>query len=214
MYCYKYNPTTFEYIETRKAHLDPEETKAQGTEVYALPINATFKKPPQLIKFKTAVYNKEKDIWKTVDDFRGEYIVNSSMNVQIMHVIGALPDGYINITKEQANIIINDPVYFIIEDGQLIENPDYEEIKRQQEAEKIANLSMTKYDFYKHVCQPHDIDYQQIKTILASNDEIAAAWEFCERICRNDELLNKHLKDFIPDITDAELDEIFKQFGK
>lgn len=151
MYCYYYDEKTLEYIGSDTAPLDPEESKIQGNSVYSLPAHSTFKRPPQLIKFKTAKYNPENDSWQTVDDYREQLIVNSSMNIRKVNEIGPLPSGYVLITKEEADIIINDPIYYIIQDDELVENPDYEEIKRQQEAERIAHLSMTKYDFYKHV---------------------------------------------------------------
>ena len=213
MYCYYYDPITLEYTDSDTAPLDPEESKQQGKDVYSLPANSTFKRPPQLNKYKTAIYNLENDSWQTVDDYRGEYIVNSDMNIAIVTNIGAIPDGYVHITKEEADIIVNDPIYYIIQDGELVENPDYEEIKEQEEKERVLKLSITKYDFYKLICLPNGLGYQQVKALLASNDEIAAAWEFCERIYRGDELLNTYIKQFIPNITDEELDNIFKANG-
>ena len=213
MYCYYYNQVTLEYIGSDTAPLDPEATKKQGREVYGLPAHSTFKKPPKINKFKAAVYDAENDDWNIVDDYRGEYIVNSDMNIAIVTNIGALPDGYVHITKEEADIIVNDPIYYIIQDGELVENPDYEEIKEQEEKERVLKLSITKYDFYKLICLPNGLGYQQVKALLASNDEIAAAWEFCERIYRGDELLNTYIKQFIPNITDEELDNIFKANG-
>lgn len=214
MYCYYYDPITLEYTGSSTAPLDPEETKIQGKEVYSLPAHSTFKKPQKTGKFKTVLYNKETDRWETTDDFRGEYIVNSAMVIKTMNEIGKLPDGYVHITQEEADIIVNDPIYYIIQNGELIQNPDYEEIKRQQEAERVLKLSITKYDFYKHICQPNGIDYKAVKALLASNDDIAAAWEFCERVYRGDELLNTYIKQFIPNITDEQLDNIFKEYGK
>lgn len=214
MYCYEFDPISYEYIGSSTAPLNPEETKKQGIEVFDLPINATFKKPPQLIKFKTAVYNKANDSWQTVDDYRGEYIVNSDMYIRVVNEIGALPDGFIYITKEQAEKIEEDPIYYIIQNGELVENPDYEEEKARQEAERIGRLSITKYDFYKLICKPNGLGYEQVMALVNSNDDIAAAWNFCERVYRGDELLNLYIKQFIPNITDAQLDEIFKTYGK
>ncbi len=213
MYCYKYNPITLEYVGSVNAPLDPETTKTTGKECYSLPLNTTFTKPPQTNKFKTALYNEENDNWDVVPDYRGELIVNSSMNIKIVQQIGALPEGYIPISEQEAEIITNDPLYYIIDNGELIENPNYEEDKAKQEAERVARLSMTKYDFYKVVCKPNGIDYQQVMALINSNDDIAAAWNFCERVYRGDELLNTYIKQFIPSITDAILDEIFKTYG-
>lgn len=214
MFTYNYNPITLEFMGEEKAFIDPEKTKAAGHEVYILPAHSTFTKPQQLTKNKAALYQKETDNWLIVTDYRGQYIVNDSMNVKIQMELGDLPDGYIAITEKQAAKIQEDPIYYIIENGRLIKNPDYEEEKAKQEAERIAKLSITKYDFYKLICQPAGLGYQQVMALVNSNDDIAAAWNFCERVYRGDELLNLYIKQFIPNITDEQLDNIFKEYGK
>lgn len=213
MYTYRYNPDTLEFLYEEQAFIDPERTKAAGYDVYILPAYSTFKKP-DLAENQAALYDISNDDWNIVADYRGQYIVNDLMNVQIQNELGPLPEGFIPITEEQAVIIQQDPIYFIIDGGRLIPNPNYEEEKEQQEKERIAKLSITKYDFYKLICQPAGLGYQQVIALVNSNDDIAAAWNFCERVYRGDELLNLYIKQFIPGITDAQLDEIFKTYGK
>lgn len=212
--CYYYNELSMEYVGSDTAPLNPVATKREGKEVYSLPRCSTFTKPPRINKLKTALYDKESDDWQIVDDLRGEYIVNAAMDLRIMAEIGSLPAGYIHVTAKQAQKIKEDPIYYVVQDGELVKNPDYEEIKAQQEAERIARLSITKYDFYKAICQPNGLGYQQVMTLVNSNDEIAAAWHFCERVYRGDELLNTYIKQFIPAITDEQLDDIFNTLGK
>lgn len=214
MNCYNYNPTTLEYIGVDTAPLDPEETKKAGYEIYSLPAHSTFTKPQQLTKNKAALYVAETDSWNIVSDYRGQYIVNELMNVKVQTELGDLPDGYIAITEKQAEKIQEDPIYYVIDNGRLIKNPNYEEDKAKQEAERLAKLSMTKYDFYKLVCQPYGLGYQQVMALVNSNDDIAAAWNFCERVYRGDELLNLYIKQYIPAITDEMLDQIFITYGK
>lgn len=213
MNCYYYNPQTLEYEGIDTAPLDPERTKAAGYDVYSLPAYSTFKKP-DLAKNQVAIYDISNDDWNILPDYRGQYIVNDSMNVQIQNELGPLPEGYIAITEKQAQKIQQDPIYYIIDNGRLIKNPDYEEQKEQEERERIAKLAITKYDFYKYICQPNGLGYQQVIALVNSNDDIAAAWNFCERVYRGDELLNLYIKQFIPSITDAQLDDIFKTYGK
>lgn len=213
MFTYRYNPTTLEFVCEEQAFIDPERTKAAGYDVYILPAYSTFKKP-DLHKNQAALYDISNDDWNILPDYRGQYIVNDSMNVQIQNELGPLPEGYIAITEKQAQKIQQDPIYYIIDNGRLIKNPDYEEQKAQQEKERIAKLAITKYDFYKYICQPAGLGYQQVMALVNSNDDIAAAWNFCERVYRGDVLLNLYIKQFIPNITDEELDNIFKTYGK
>lgn len=213
MFTYRYNSQTLEFAGEEKAFIDPERTKAAGYEVYILPAYSTFKKP-EIAEHQAALYDISNDDWVILPDYRGQYIVNESMNVKIQAELGPLPEGYIPISEEQAVIIQNDPIYYIIDNGRLIKNPDYEKEKAKQEAERIARLSITKYDFYKLICQPNGLGYQQVMALVNSNDDIAAAWNFCERVYRGDELLNTYIKQFIPGITNAQLDEIFIIYGK
>lgn len=213
MFTYRYNSQTLEFAGEEKAFIDPERTKAAGYEVYILPAYSTFKKP-EIAEHQAALYDISNDDWVILPDYRGQYIVNESMNVKIQAELGPLPEGYIPISEEQAVIIQNDPIYYIIDNGRLNKNPDYEEEKEQQEKERIAKLSITKYDFYKLICQPAGLGYQQVMALVNSNDDIAAAWNFCERVYRGDELLNLYIKQFLPNITDAQLDEIFIIYGK
>jgi hypothetical protein len=213
MFTYRYDSKTLEFAAEEKAYIDPERTKAAGYEVYILPAYSTFKRP-DLAEHQAAIYDISNDDWVILPDYRGQYIVNESMGVKIQTELGPLPDGYISIPEEQAVIIQEDPIYYIVDNGRLIKNPNYEEEKAKQEAEIIAKLSITKYDFYKLICQPAGLGYQQVMALVNSNDDIAAAWNFCERVYRGDELLNRYIKQFIPNITDAQLDEIFKTYGK
>lgn len=213
MFTYRYDSKTLEFVAEEKAYIDPERTKAAGYEVYILPAYSTFKKP-DLAEHQAAIYDISNDDWVILSDYRGQYIVNESMGVKIQTELGPLPDGYIAISEEQAVIIQEDPTYYIVDNGRLIKNPNYEEQKAKEEAERVAHLSMTKYDFYKLICQPAGLGYQQVMALVNSNDDIAAAWNFCERVYRGDVLLNLYIKDFIPNITEEQLDNIFKEYGK
>lgn len=88
-----------------------------------------------------------------------------------------------------------------------------EEQKELEEKERVAKLSMTKYDFFKYVCSPYGVTYAKLNELVNFNDEVAAAWNLCSRVYRGDETLCKYIKNFIPVITDSKLDEIFKTYG-
>lgn len=83
--------------------------------------------------------------------------------------------------------------------------------KEKEEYEKMRrmNANMTKYDFFKKVLAPNGIDYTQLNKILATNEDYKIAWDLCERVYREDEILVGAVKKFIPKLTDEELDRIF-----
>lgn len=136
MIIYNYDEITKEYIGQCNADLDPEETKRQGKNVYLIPANATTKKPPKAKEHEAIIYGNG---WEIVADFRGLYMVNSDMHPQKVEEIGALPEGYAVATEEQVQKILEDSLFYIVQDGQLIPNPNYEEEKaaiRQANFEK------------------------------------------------------------------------------
>ena len=89
-----------------------------------------------------------------------------------------------------------------------------EEQKEIEEKERIAKLSMTKYDFFKYVCSPYGVTYARLNKFVSSSDEVAAAWNLCAKVYRGDETLCAYIKVFIPVMTDTKLDEIFKTYGE
>ena len=133
-------------------------------------------------------------------------------------IIGRSPMSDASITS----IEVSDEIYldwkfgeekYIYSNGNVILNPAWETIQQNKEKERIAKLSITKYDFYKLVCKPNGFDYKQVMALINSDDDIAAAWNFCERVYRGDELLNTYIKQYLPDVTDETLDEIFTRYG-
>lgn len=95
----------------------------------------------------------------------------------------------------------------------ISQTEEYLKKQKQKELERIAKLSMTRYDFFKYVCQPSGISYQQLIAIVNSNDEMAAAWNLCSAVYRGDETLCNNIKKYLPAMTDDALNEIFKQYG-
>ena len=53
----------------------------------------------------------------------------------------------IEVSEEVYNNFIEDNDKYIYSDGAIIENPNYEGVKRQKETERINNLTMTALDF-------------------------------------------------------------------
>ena len=136
MLVYNYDPITKEYTGYCEASLDPEESKIQGKDIYLIPAYATTAKPPKTKANEVCIYDNG---WQIKADYRGKYIVNDEMNPYIYDEIGNLPEGYIPITENQANKIKEDSLYYVISDGKLIRNPNYDEQKatiRQADFEK------------------------------------------------------------------------------
>ena len=212
VYYYSYDNITGEYIGKGIADINPVATQKAGKNVYYAPAYSTLDEPPELPEHKVALFENGK--WIVKDDFRGCFICDKNLNLVSIQEIGAIPDGYYLITDKQAQKIKDDFYWYILKDGKLVKNPNYEECKEQQKRERLAKFSMTKYDFFKFVCQPNEIDYTTLKTLIQSNDEIAVAWDLCGRIYRGDTTLCKYIKDFLPDITDEILDTIFEEHGK
>lgn len=212
MEIYNYSFDTHEYIGSSDASLDPMATKREGKDVWLVPANATLLKPPKTTKYKTTVF--ENGTWVIKDDYRGEYICNDTLDVIYVEQIGEIPDGFFRITEKQAEQITKDPLWYIVQDGKLIKNPDYDKQKEEQRKEEIGRLAMTKYDFFKFVCQPNEITYSQLCQLVQSNEEIAAAWDLCGHVFRGDDVLCRYIKEFLPVMTDEILDEIFERHGK
>ena len=115
--------------------------------------------------------------------------------------------GFELLDVEQSDI---DGFYYLAEKCPM----KTEEQKEIEEKERVAKLSMTKYDFFKYVCSPYGITYAKLTEFVTSSDEVAAAWNLCARVYRGDKILCKSIKKVIPVMTDNKLDEIFKTYGE
>ena len=205
MIIYNYDPITKEYIGECEAALDAAESKIQGKNIYLIPANATEIKPPKAKKNEIAIYDNG---WKIEADFRGQYIVNNGMEPLIYDKIGALPKGYIVITESQANKIKEDDLYYIIQDGHLIKNPDYDEQKAQREADRVGNLQCTKRVFVL-MLEQLGLDYfEQIKPLIQANRQAELEWDLCVELQRKNPLLNVMGAQL--GVTPEQIDNLFK----
>lgn len=208
MKVYNYDGITFEYINESEADLNPVATRREGKEIYLLPANATFKKPPIVEDHKIVIFDVYKDKWLVKDDFRGEYICNEVMDVKIVSAIGPLPEGYILITKGQAEQIAQDDLWYIIQDGELIKNPNYEEQKVAKEKERVGNLQCTKRVFVL-MLEQMGLDYfEQILPLIKANRQAVLEWELCIELQRKNPLLD--IMGAQLGITPEQIDNLFK----
>lgn len=205
MIIYNYDEFTKEYTGYCNADLDPEETKRQGKNVYLIPANATTVKPPKAKEHEAVIYNNG---WEIVADFRGLYMVNSDMNPLKVEQIGALPEGYAPASEEQAQKILEDDLFYIVQDGQLIENPNYEEQKAARERKRIDNLQCTKRVFVLMLEQLGLDYYEQILPLIKANRQAQLEWDLCVELQRKNPLLNVMGAQL--EITPEQIDNLFK----
>ena len=133
MKIYNYDPITFIYTFSENADLDPEETKMQGKNVYLLPSNATFIKPPAAKEDKAIVWNENQ--WEYVSDYRKNYDkVDSNLNVYDITEIGEIEEGFALVTKELGELIKVNPNDYVFENDSVREKTEQEK-EAEQEAE-------------------------------------------------------------------------------
>lgn len=207
-YYYNYNSINFEYLGFENAYLDPEETKIAGTEVYSLPAFATFIEPPKVKEQETIVFDIQNQSWKIEPDYRGMYQVDKNMQPEEIINFGELPKGYIPITKAQAIKINEDKLYYIIQNDELIINPNYDEEKEQMERERISHLKCTKRVFIL-MLEQLGLDYfEQIEPLINANRQAKLEWELCVELERANPLLDLMGEQL--GITPAQIDNLFK----
>lgn len=142
MKIYSYDENTFEFVEELEAYEDPVASKRLGEPVYMLPAHATFKKPDECKAQEIPIFNEVLNAWEIKEDFRKMYQVSDDFSPQVITKIGPLPEGFILITKEQAEKIQEDPLYYNIKNGKLVRNSKYKAEKLQQAKElKLAEAS-------------------------------------------------------------------------
>lgn len=210
MLVYLYDEITKEYIGSQQADSDPAESEAQSKFIPLVPANATLIECPQ--------FNRQVDIavfenggWVIKKNYRKLYVVDDNFVVNRITTIDKPQDGYI-VDKTIADQIIADAAWFYIADGQIIKKTQqqYDEDKRKAERQRLDMLSMTKYNFFKYVCQPNGMTYQQLMTLINSDDNIAAAWNLCAAVYRGDPILVEQINKLWPQF---DLDAVFERYG-
>ena len=99
------------------------------------------------------------------------------------------------------------PNYYIVVDGELVLNPDYEEQEAEKERARIMELKMTPLDFLKAIEQ-YGITYDMVKQFMEQNPLIERELRFCQNVYRKHPMLNE-LATY--GITSEILDTIFKK---
>ena len=108
---------------------------------------------------------------------------------------------------------LENPAHYKVVDGCIVYNENWEDEAATSEQERIAKLHITKLDFFKHICKPNNITYEQLTQMINANDDLAATWNLCSYIYRGDVTLNDYVFKSIPGLTEDALTEIFEKYA-
>lgn len=118
------------------------------------------------------------------------------------------PFQSIEISEELYNDFNADPDKYIWNGSEIVENPNYEEIKRQKERARLDMLSMTPLDFLKAL-NKIGIRYETVKQIMEANPEVEMEMKFCQNVYRGHPMINQFATQF--GVTSEQLDYMFKK---
>lgn len=123
------------YTVSEQAYLNVDESRKQGKDIYYCPPMATLEELPSVDKNQIQLFDGK--TWKIIKDYRHELQVNENLKVSEITYLGDIKEGYIHVTEEQADKIRQDKLFYILKDGKLIENPNYEKEKVQEREENF-----------------------------------------------------------------------------
>lgn len=166
-YVYYYNDNKDDieyglYTEiTEPAYLDELKTAKQGQDVYFCPENATLTVPPETPENKRAKIT-DTGSWSLVTYYRHKFVCDKDLNISEVDYIGEIKEGYVLLTDEERAKIQSDKLYYVVKDGELVENPNYEAEKAALEAERIARLYLTAADVERAIYKAKGMDFDDI----------------------------------------------------
>lgn len=130
-----------------------------------------------------------------------------------------LTEGFesIEVTEELYNDFIEDADRYIYQGGEIIPNPDYEEIKRQKERQRLDALTLTPADVERALYKAKGMDFDDLKALikqaLPTVDIKALSIEFrAKDFYRGAEANGMRLFDVVGALlgyTPADMDELF-----
>lgn len=99
----------------------------------------------------------------------------------------------IKVTDELYNMYCEDDRKVIYQDGEVVENPEYDNIIAREEAERVAHLSVTKSDFFDATIKAFGIDGDDLYPIVEEVIQKQPVGEKLRKIALNN---YKNAKDF------------------
>lgn len=79
------------------------------------------------------------------------------------------PFRSIEVSEELYNAFNAEPDKYIWNGEQIVENPDYEEIKRQKERLRLDALTLTPADVERALYKAKGMDFEDLKTLIAQS---------------------------------------------
>lgn len=76
-------------------------------------------------------------------------------------------EGAIEVSDEVYNNFIADNDRYIYSDGAIVENPDYEEIKRQKHRQELDALTLTPADVERALYKAKGMDFEDLKALIS-----------------------------------------------
>lgn len=73
----------------------------------------------------------------------------------------------IEVTEEVYNAFIEDNDLYIYDNGEIIPNPDYEEIKRRKHRQELDALTLTPADVERALYKAKGMDFDDLKSLIA-----------------------------------------------
>jgi pyoverdine/dityrosine biosynthesis protein Dit1 len=125
------------------------------------------------------------------------------------------------LNEEVENIEVSKDVYYnldryMYQDGQIVENPNYEEEQAQKERERIALLSLTRGDVFRGLLQAKGVTRAQLRAMIETNEALTEVQKEMALI-DFDEALNFYRGNALIDtvgfalgITSGQLDKFFE----
>lgn len=109
------------------------------------------------------------------------YVENDNIIGAGLYECGAETVENIEVSDDVYNNWTEDNDKYIYSDGEIIENPDYEEIKRQKKEEHINNLTMTALDFI-NVVKSLGLSDEDIDEYLQANIPLKNQLTYCQNV--------------------------------
>lgn len=123
--------------------------------------------------------------------------------------IKQLTEGVLNfeVNDELYEDYKNNPLKYIFEDGQIILNPQFEELLAQEEREKLDGLSLTKREVFLALYKDKGITPEQLRAQL-EDTEAQIEFDYANSYFRGNPLIN--LIGANLGYTSAQMDYLFK----
>ena len=136
-------------------------------------------------------------------------ILNYDLNEEML-----IADGYKPYVPCERPETIRMYHFEYVETDVITETIVYDETQEQaeariaeEEAQRKAQLKMTKRDFFLYVVQPYGVTYSALLQALSQNDTVKACYDGCNHIYRGDSMLVGNIKPMLETLTGQTIDE-------